>query len=164
MAAITVRQKGMEKKEIIEILRPIAALEPLTPEAVSAVPQELIVSTFVPIRQFPFRIGRESRVQMVGGSLHRVERPKSKQQKPNNDLYLIDRGVLFNISREHLQLERGNGDSYLLVDRGSASGTKVNDVPIGGNDAGGSGDLQDGDEIRIGSKSSPYLFRFITLT
>ena len=153
----------MGKKDIVELLRPVAALEPLTPEALSAVPQDRIISTFIPIRKFPFRIGRESRVQLVDGSLHRVERPKGKQHDPNNDLYLIDRGVLFNISREHLEIEQPHEGAYIVVDRGSASGTKVNGVSIGGKDKGGKVELQDGDGIKIGTKSSPYQYRFISL-
>ena len=152
-----------EKERIQTIFRPIAVLVALTPEAVAAVPEGYSIKEYIPIRQYPFRIGRESRVKMVDGKLHRVERPKSGQHQPNNDLYLVDRGVLFNISREHLQIEQ-ESHGYVLVDRGSATGTKLNDEPIGGNDSGGRIKISDGDEIRIGTKASPYRFRFIDLS
>ena len=152
-----------EKERIQTIFRPIAVLEALTPEAVAAVPEGYCIDEYIPIRQYPFRIGRESRVKMVDGALHRVERPKSGQHQPNNDLYLVDRGVLFNISREHAQIEQ-ESHGYVLVDRGSAAGTKINDEPIGGNDTGGRMKISDGDEIRIGTKASPYRFRFIDLS
>jgi len=74
----------------------------------------------------------------------------------------VDRGVLLNISREHLQLEC-DGQRYVLVDRGSASGTKVNMEPVGGDDSGGKLSVKDGDELIIGTKASPYRYRFIDL-
>ena len=152
-----------DKKQITEMFRPIAVLEAMTPEAISAVSQGNIVNGLIPIRRFPFRIGRESRVRAVDGKIERIERPKLNQTEPNNDLYLVDRGVLLNISREHLQIEC-DGESYVLVDRGSASGTKVNMEPVGGDDSGGTLSVKDGDEILIGTKASPYRYRFIDLS
>lgn len=150
------------KKKILAKLVPQAALEALTPEAAMAVPQGMITDGLISIRAFPFRIGRESRVQTVKGKIERVERPKLNDREPNNDLYLVDRGQLLNISREHLLIEAGE-DSYLLKDRGSACGTKVNGQSLGGNDSGGATSLADGDEIVIGTADSPYRFRFIDL-
>lgn len=152
----------VDKKQITEMFRPLAVLEAMTPEAISAVSQGNIINGFIPIRRFPFRIGRESRVRVVDGKIERIERPKLNQIEPNNDLYLVDRGVLLNISREHLQIEC-DGQSYILVDRGSASGTKVNMEPVGGDDSGGTRSVKDGDEIIIGTKASPYRYRFIDL-
>ena len=153
----------VDKKQITEKFRPLAVLEAMTPEAISAVSQGNIINGFIPIRRFPFRIGRESRVRVVDGKIERIERPKLNQIEPNNDLYLVDRGVLLNISREHLQIEC-DGLSYVLVDRGSASGTKVNMEPVGGDDCGGKRSIKDGDEIIIGTKASPYRYRFIDLS
>lgn len=152
----------VDKKQITEMFRPLAVLEAMTPEAISAVSQGNIIDGFIPIRKFPFRIGRESRVRVVDGKIERIERPKLNQIEPNNDLYLVDRGVLLNISREHLQLER-DGEHLILVDRGSASGTKVNMEPVGGDDRGGTMAVKDGDEITIGTKASPYRYRLIDL-
>ena len=142
---------------------PVAALEALTPDAALAVPQSQIINGLICIRRFPFRIGRESRVKNVNGRIERIERPKLDDREPNNDLYLIDHGQLLNISREHLLIEQ-SGNGYVLVDRGSACGTKINDNPVGGSDEGGSGLLQDGDIITIGTMESPYRYRYIDLS
>lgn len=114
------------------------------------------------IRRLPFRIGRESRVKKVNGRIERIERPKLDDREPNNDLYLVDRGHLLNISREHLRIEI-DGDAFYLVDRGSACGTKVNGEAVGGDDQGGRTLLSDGDIITIGTTESPYRFRFLDL-
>lgn len=153
----------IDKKVITGLFSPLAVLEALTPEAVSAVSPGQIINTFVPIRKYPFRIGRESRVRVVEGRMQQAERPKLNQVEPNNDLYLVDQGALLNISREHLQLER-DGNGYRVVDRGSASGTKVNMENVGGADVGGTLSLKDGDELIIGSQASPYRYRFIDLS
>lgn len=153
-----------EKKRILEQLLPVAVLQALTPEAAEAVPQALLTEGVVAIRKLPFRIGRESRVQTVRGKVERIERPKMDDREPNNDLYLIDRGQLLNISREHLQIEADRQHGYRLVDRGSACGTKINRATIGGGDSGGSHPLADGDEIIIGTMESPYRYRFVDLS
>lgn len=151
-----------EKQKIFEVITPIAVLKAMTPEAKKAVPQALLVEDMVGIRKFPFRIGRESRIKRINGKLERIERAKLDDRAPSNDLYLIDDGHLLNISREHLQIEK-NGSEYLLVDRGSACGTRVGEAVAGGHDAIGRLKLMDGDVIAIGAKSTPYLFQFITL-
>jgi pSer/pThr/pTyr-binding forkhead associated (FHA) protein len=151
-----------EKQKILKVITPIAVLKAMTPEAKKAVPQTLLVEDMVGIRKFPFRIGRESRIKRINGKLERIERAKLDDREPSNDLYLIDDGHLLNISREHLQIER-NGNEYLLIDRGSACGTRVGEAVVGGHDAIGRLTLMDGDIIAIGAKSTPYLFQFITL-
>lgn len=147
------------KKQIIERFLPIAALEALTAEAADAVPQPQLLQGLVAVRQVPFRVGRESRVKKVNGRLERIERPKMDDREPNNDLYLVDHGQLLNISREHLLIDVV-GSSFVLVDRGSACGTKINDEPIGGEDQGGTRSLNDGDIITVGTMDSPYRYRF----
>jgi len=152
----------VEKKQILKELMPLAVLKAMSSEAVSAVPQGMIVGDLICIRKFPFRIGRESRVRTVNGKIERIERPKIDNREPNNDLYLVDQGLLLNISREHLLIEKTE-DTYLLIDRGSACGTKINGEPLGGDDSGGSRILCDDDIITIGTKESPYSYRFIDL-
>ncbi|MBE0582995.1 MAG: FHA domain-containing protein [Desulfofustis sp.] len=152
----------IDKKQLLTSFLPIAVLQAETPEAVEAVPQNQILDGVVCIRRLPFRIGRESRVKKVNGRIERIERPKLDDREPNNDLYLVDRGHLLNISREHLRIEF-DGDCFVLVDRGSACGTKINDEPVGGEDQGGSKILRDGDVIIIGTKESPYRYRFFDL-
>ncbi len=151
-----------DKQNIIEVITPLAVLKPLTHEALHSVPQGQLAGEYICIRKLPFRIGRESRVKKIKGRLERIERSKLGDKEPNNDLYLIDEGRFLNISREHLQLER-EGEGFLLRDRKSACGTRLGELHIGGEDAGGSHPLKDGDVIAVGAKATPYLFQFISL-
>lgn len=152
----------IDKKQLLTTFLPIAVLQAETTDAAEAVPQQQLFDGMVCIRRLPFRIGRESRVKKVNGRIERIERPKLDDREPNNDLYLVDRGHLLNISREHLLIEV-DGESFYLVDRGSACGTKVNGEPVGGEDQGGRSILKDGDIITIGTMESPYRFRFLDL-
>lgn len=151
-----------EKLTILENHLPKAMLKALTPEAVEATPAIDIDGDLIVIYSFPFRVGRESRVAQINGRLEPIDRPKKDiNSKPNNDLYLIDRGHLLNISREHFQIERREGE-YYLVDRGSACGTKLHGTALGGDDKGGTIKITDGDVIGVGAKATPYLFKFIS--
>ncbi|MCB1878186.1 MAG: hypothetical protein KDH88_19600 [Chromatiales bacterium] len=129
--------------------------EALTDEAAQAMGAER-----VEIEHFPFRVGRESRTQTVNGELVVMERRRS-DHAPNNDLYLLDRGVRLNISREHFQIERRLFGRYRLVDRGSACGTGVGGDWIGGRDRGGTTHLDAEEEIVVGTPQSPYVFRMV---
>lgn len=151
----------MENKiDFLQNLLPKAVLKALTPEAIEATPINQIVDNCIIVRQFPFRIGRESRVARISGRLERVERPKKGNSKPNNDLYLVDRGHRMNISREHFLIECRDG-KYFLVDRGSACGTKVKGKNVGGDDSGGAVEIEDGDVIGVGAIGTPYIYQFI---
>ena len=152
----------MDDKEMLLMkVLPKAVLRILTPEAQDAVPQAQLVGDAVVIFDFPFRVGRESRIRKVNGKIERIERPKDHAGPPSNDLYLVDRGHLLNISREHFQIEK-DGDGYVLVDRGSACGTRVGEERVGSGDAGGRCVLQDGDIIAAGARGTPYRFQFVT--
>lgn len=135
-----------------------ALLVPLTIEAKNA----LGGRDHVEIDRLPFRIGRESRLAMVGGELAFMERRKGAKP-PNNELYLLDDGELLNISREHLQIDRDVDGGLVVFDRGSACGTRVDDSAIGGRDRTGSLPLQDDSEIVIGTRDSPYRFKITDL-
>jgi len=150
-----------EKPELLKKLIPRAVLKAMTPEATLAVSQMLIVDGIVPLHHFPFRIGRESRVKILDGRVERIERVKVENDFSNNDLYLVDDGGQFNVSREHLQIEK-DGDSFYLYDRGSENGTLVDGRQVGG---GGEStvELKDGAMVTIGTKQSPYVFQFIDL-
>jgi len=151
-----------EKKDILKAVRPRAVLKAMSPEAAQAVPHSMGTGGYICIRDLPFRIGRESRVRMVGGRQQLIERAKLDGRKPNNNLYLIDAGQPLNISREHCQIE-ANSSGYQLLDRGSACGMGINGQRVGGHDTGGRHALADGDVIAIGSDSTPYHYQFITL-
>ncbi len=151
-----------EKRTILEATTPIAVLKAVTPEAKKAVPQPMLVEGVVCIRSFPFKVGRESRIKKINGKLERIERVKLDDRPPSNDLYLVDDGHLLNISREHFQIEK-KGNEYMLLDRGSACGTQVSGVSVGGDDSPGSVALKDGDIVCIGIKKSPFIFQFISL-
>lgn len=151
------------KQEMIEAVIPEAVLQALTLEAIDAVPKCLLLTNnIVCIHSFPFKIGRESRVQKVNGRIERVERPAQEENEPNNDLYLLDRGPLLNVSREHIKLEKHNG-VYMLLDRGSACGTKVVDCVTGAEERGSSFVLKDGDTIVLGADETNFKFKFISL-
>lgn len=149
-----------EKLAILTDSLPKAVLQAQNPDTIGAVPQTLFRGDMIVITRFPFKVGRESRVTRRDGKLERLERPKKDDSPPNNDLYLIDNGPRLNISREHFQIEKRAG-GYVLVDRGSACGTKIEGVNVGGDDAGGEAELHDGDMIAVGAVGTPYLFRFI---
>ncbi len=148
------------KLEILAKCLPKAMLQALTPEAIDAVPVNILKSDMIAIYAFPYRIGRESRVARINGRLETIERPKKDGGVPTNDLYLVDHGERLNISREHCEIVKSD-EGYLLVDRGSACGTKIEGQNIGGDDAGGSAALRDGNMIAVGSTGTPYSFRFI---
>jgi len=150
-----------DKQAILKLLLPKAVLKAMTTEAERAVPDGMIHSGLISLRQFPFKVGRESRGEIIEGKFHRTERPRFGDREPHNNLYLIDAGELMHISREHLLIE-STEEGYMLVDLGSACGTTVGGVRIGGGDAGGSVPLKDGDTIGIGAEATPYVYTFIT--
>jgi len=91
------------------------------------------------------------------------ERHKLSGQEPNNDVYLLDNGEYLQISREHCSIVKNEDGSYILYDRGSACGSMVNDIKVGGEDHSASAPLKDGDIISLGIENSPYKFKFIIL-
>jgi CRP-like cAMP-binding protein len=116
-------------------------LFPATPRAAQALPEEGLV-----IELLPFRIGRASEAN-------------EPQSLDLNDLWLLDEPP-FNVSRNHLAIERSAQDRFLVRDRGSKLGTIVNDQWIGGQAFAWTADLQAGDNLLIvGHPRSPYQFR-----
>ena len=128
----------------------LAALTPIARTAFGAPEGELKV--------FPFRVGRESRQGEAppSGAVREMRNPNNK---PNNDLYLVEARELMNVSREHFQIVR-DGEGYALEDRGSTLGTLVEGQKVGGDNRGGRVGLGDGDVIIVGSSHSPYVFKF----
>jgi pSer/pThr/pTyr-binding forkhead associated (FHA) protein len=111
------------------------------------------------IERSPFKVGRESRLGLAGPSEAREQRTGSAPQL--NDLYIVDRGEVLNVSREHFLIEH-EGSRYFLVDRGSACGTLVEGRMIGGDRKGGRTELHDHDVIIVGTSVSPFVFKFRT--
>ena len=134
----------------------IAALVAVTKEARRALGDK----SEVPIARFPFKVGRESRVAKAAPDT--VLRELRLGIAPQvNDVYLIeppDAGLL-HISREHFSIELV-GEQFFAVDRGSACGTIVAGTRLGGNLQGGRTGLRHGDQIKVGTEESPYIFQF----
>ena len=130
-----------------------ASLIALTPEAKAALGGAELV-----IARLPFRVGRESRRRPHAAGRTIAERRKPKRP-PTNELYLVEKGEPFNVSRDHFQIQH-NGTRYILVDRQSACGTIVEGAVVGGRGAGGAVQLNDGDVIVVGTSGSPYVFKF----
>lgn len=129
-----------------------AYLKALTPEA-----KACLGSSMNPIAHFPYRIGRDSRV----GAAVPVERSRRRPESaPNNDLYLLEAGPVFNVSREHLQIEFRDG-KYILSDRGSACGTIVEGEIVGADRRGGERKLESNDVFIVGTSESRYVFKFV---
>ena len=152
-----------DKQSLLKRITPVAILKAVTPEARSTITKNCLGDEIIGIWNFPFRIGRESRIEKVDGKVVLSERQKITKGKASNDIYLIDNGHYLQISRQHLQIEK-TPTGYLVSDRGSACGTIINSKHIGSEDKGGTSELKDGDIIKIGAEDSPYLFEFITLS
>jgi hypothetical protein len=151
-----------EKKELLSSMLPKAVLKAITPQAKHSIIKRTFHQDIVPIYSYPFKIGREARVKYIDGEVVLQERHKLSGHEPNNDVYLLDNGQYLQISREHCTIIQTQ-EGFLLQDRGSACGTMVNDNYIGGDDHDGKAPLKDGDIITLGSKESPYKFKFILL-
>jgi pSer/pThr/pTyr-binding forkhead associated (FHA) protein len=109
------------------------------------------------IERFPFRMGRESRLNPAAPPSVTERRLRASSQL--NDIYLVEHGGVLNVSREHFLIER-DGDTFFLVDRGSACGTIVEGRTVGGDRAGGRVELHDHDVIIVGTPTSPFVFKF----
>ncbi len=149
-----------DKRKILEILFPKAVLKAMTQEARAAIPVGMQVAGMVSIHEFPFRVGRESRVIMLNNKVHRIERSTNRNTTFNNDMYLMDTGARLQISREHFQIEQ-TADGYLLVDRGSHCGLTVDGKRVGNGKDVMSMLLPDGAVIGVGTFESHYLYTFI---
>ncbi len=127
----------------------------------------------VVVTTFPFRIGREARTTALARAVASVERRLGTAPQAN-DLYLIERASspeAYQISRRHCDIEHEAG-RFFLLDRASATGSTILKPHARGGSsgrveaqAGGSGfqarsELHDGDFIVLGTRNSPYVFRF----
>ena len=130
-----------------------ARLSALTPEA-----KDALGGAELPVTQFPFRVGLDSRGATRAVARIVMDRRRAGS-RPSNELYLAEPEPATNVSREHFQIEH-NGAQYVLVDRQSACGTLVEGRLVGGKHAGGAVPLRDGDVIIVGTSASRFVFKF----
>ena len=150
------------KEELLKRITPLAVLRAITPEANDSIIKSCLGDGLIGIWQYPFHIGRESRLKDHDRKNIISTLQNALTKKPINDIYLIDKGEYLQISRKHLKIEKKQ-TSYLLTDLGSACGTIVNKIKIGNNHKDDSSILNDGDIIQFGTPNSPYIFEFIVL-
>jgi FHA domain-containing protein len=114
----------------------------------------------VRVTQFPFKVGRESRVSQAARDTF-VKEQRHGVAPQMNHLYLIEpsQSEMLQISRDHFTIERV-GDRCFVVDRGSVCGTSVVGTRLGGHRTGGRTELRHGDQITVGTGESPYVFQF----
>ena len=98
--------------------------------------------------------------RLVGRAAARDVDRRDPSTPPNNDLYLLDLGGAYQVSREHFQIEKTPSGTFELFDRGSTCGTLVDDVLVGGQHKTGSRTLHDGSIIVVGNARSNYKFKF----
>lgn len=152
----------LKKKELLDSMVPKAVLKALTENSKHSIIRRMHGKDIIPVYNYPFRMGREARVEYTDGEIVLQERHKLGGHEPNNDIYLLDNGQFLQISREHCSIIK-RGDKYILQDRGSACGSMVNQFSVGGDDHNGSCPLKDGDIITLGSPESEYKYKFIIL-
>ena len=148
----------MSRNELIKSFLPNAVLMPLTTAAEKSILNTQTQNKVIPMFEFPFKVGRESRMAQNDRGLFVKLRIPSSISNPNNDIYLINNTENLEISKEHFQIEKKD-DIYFIKDRKSTLGTKLNDKEIGST----SHTLEDKDIIKIGSSDSKYEFQFLIL-
>lgn len=108
-----------------------------------------------------FKFGRERRSSPRGVKLPAGLSEQRRGATPElNDVYLPeDPAAALQIAGAHFTIEDVDGQ-FWLTDRGSSCGTVVAGKRLGGRRKGGQTELHDGDEIIVGTRTSPYIFRF----
>lgn len=152
----------VSKNELINSFLPNAVLIPITTEAEKSILNTQIINKLIPMFEFPFKIGRESRMSENDRGLFVKLRILNNISKPNNDIYLVNNTESLEISKEHFSIEKKD-DSYFIIDRKSTLGTKLNNNEIGKDKANKPYTIKDKDIIKIGSSDSKYEFQFLIL-
>ena len=150
------------KKHILKVITPKAVLLPLTEEAKKSIINDPCETFLIRMSNFPYRIGRESRVGENEKGLFVKFRIMKNIAKPKNDTFLYNSGKDLQISKEHFQIEK-DGNIYTLKDRGSSNGTTINGITYGGNKKAFKRRIEDGDIIAIGDKKSKFEYQFLIL-
>ena len=149
------------KLNLLKSMIPKAVLLPLTKEASNAIVKGPCQNDIIPMMDFPFRIGRESRLGKNDTGIF-LKLRLLNVSIPNNDLYLINDKKDLQISKEHFQIEKKE-NCYFLTDRGSTNGTTINGLTLGGDKKTFTKELKDGDIIKIGNDSSIFKYHFLIL-
>jgi hypothetical protein len=107
----------------------------------------------VSLTHFPFNVGRRRRSRRSDVS--------ETASEDGNHLLLSERpeATSLHISGEHFSVEYLDG-RFFIVDRESACGVTVAGERVGGNRVGGRAEIRDGDELVVGTPTSPFVFRF----
>lgn len=107
------------------------------------------------------KFGRERRTSPGDRKLLRgLSEQRRGPVRELNDVYLPeDPAAALQIAGAHFTIESVDGQ-FWLTDRASSCGTVVAGRRLGGRHKGGQTELHDGDEIIVGTRSSPYIFRF----
>ena len=152
-----------EKKELLNSMVPKAVLKAVTAEAKHSILKRFFGQDIIPIYDYPFRIGREARIEYLNDKIIIQERHGLSGHQPNNDIYLLDNKELLQISREHCSIINNGVNEYVLQDRESSCGTLINQLKVGDDNKDATSLLKDGDIITLGSENSKYEFKFIVL-
>jgi len=115
-------------------------ITPMTPKA-----RECLRETGWVLPKLPFRIGR-------------VADANEHKSLDLNELWIIDQKP-FQVSRNHLSIDRWEQGRFVVRDRGSFLGTLVNGHHIGGTSRRRIAELKPGENtLIVGSEDSPYKF------
>jgi hypothetical protein len=113
----------------------------------------------VPLNSFPFKVGRESRLGRLETLQQAIDR-RIRGVPQLNDLYLVEPpSRLLHIARAHFAIDEVDG-GYELIDRDSHCGVGVGPTRVGSDAPVNSVELKDGDVIVVGTRHSPYVFKF----
>jgi len=152
-----------EKKELLRSVIPKAVLKAVTSEAKHSILKRFFGQDIIPIYSYPFKIGREARIEHFDDKIIIQERHGLSGYEPNNNVYLLDNGNFLQISREHCTILNNDDNEYMIQDRRSSCGTLINQIKVGDPDKDSTSILKDGDIITLGSENSKYEFKFILL-
>ena len=150
------------KQSLIDSLIPTAVLMPMTKEATLSIVSANTAKSLIPMDRFPFRIGRESRISEDDRGLMVKWRMRTPLSEPNNDVYLVNTTKHMQLSKEHFLIDKTE-QGYVIQDRHSTLGTKVNSNEIGLSKKPDAHLLQDGDIVKIGDEQSKLEFQFLIL-
>ena len=91
----------MSRNELIKSFLPNAVLMPLTTAAEKSILNTQTQNKVIPMFEFPFKVGRESRMAENEKGLFVKLRIFNDISKPNNDIYLINNTENLEISKKH---------------------------------------------------------------